>query len=195
MDSTNQICWRVRKKHLTIWCFVCLACDVGLIALSIGDKSVIELIGLALLWFLLLLWFLPPISLVRAAGGSRIYRFSSIRLNSSGSSNNGENSITYEHRVYNLNNAGDSFMFGLDFFIAVFKIMWWCIKLIAKFIILCINATIFVISYIIIALPFPLTTYYCFFKSNTDRKLIIKLIPAIVLVVYVIAVFILLQLN
>ncbi len=114
---------------------------------------------------------LPPITISRTEDGSTIPHMGR-KGNNGGNYNDGY----YGQREYNLNNAGDSLFFGLAFCKNIVMVLWWLLK--AAF-----SLVVWFIRYLLIAIPFPFTTYYWFVKTHKNKNTVIILLPAILYVV------------
>ena len=199
MDEVKaQEIWRVRSRHLIRWMVGEILAIIGLYYLAIK----LEMPGASLenakanawaflYFFLVGLWILVPLSVSRAENGSMIADFARARwrLRRRGSANNYSSDTYITERRYNLNNAYDSTMLGVDTVFSIFSILWMLITLIPNMIMWAACQIKNIICYGIVMVPFPFTTFYWYIKSRDKKDALTIGIGVVVLLAFLFGVF------
>ena len=137
------------------------------------------------------LWILVPLSVSRAENGSPIADFARTRwqIHRRGSRSNYYLDNDIASRRYNLNNAYDSTMLGVDTVFSIFSILWLLITLIPNMIMWTACQIKNMICYGIVMVPFPFTTFYGYIKSCNKKDVLTIGSGIVVLVAFLVGVF------
>lgn len=199
MDELKaQEIWRVRRRHLIRWMVgeVLAICGLYYLAIKLEMPGASLETAKANVWtfvyiFLIGLWILVPLSVSRAENGSLIADFARTRwqIRRRGSRNNYYLDNDIASRRYNLNNAYDSTVLGVDTVFSIFSILWLLITMIPNMIMWIACQIKNMICYGIVMVPFPFTTFYWYIKSCNKKDVLTIGIGVVMLVAFLVGVF------
>ncbi len=169
--------WKIRKIHIIVWAVISVI-SVSLLMFFLKEVlGFFDLLRIGLVIECMLLWMLPPLTITLARDGSVVSDFARKipRFFSFGGSGGGTT-------TYNLNNAGDSFAFGIRIIIIFFRVATigaWFAWLIIKYL----------VSYLIVMVPFPFETFYYYIKTREKvnwKQIVFPIVLCILVPMFVI---------